>query len=272
MKVYRKLVLSMATQEVLHEDSYEYNEGDIAQCKGGGSSTTTSEPWEGQKPYLSDVYTQAQAQHGQPISYYPGETTAGFTPQQQLAMNLTENRALMGSPLVSGAQGVMYNTLQGSYMNPESNPWLSATYQKGAQDIVNQFQQATMPEIRRQAFGAGAYGGSRQGIAEGLAGQGLATSLQNLATDIYGRNYLTERGYQQQAMTQAPALAEADYADIAKLAAVGEEQQAMEQALIDEAKKRWEFYQQEPWQRLGMYSNLITGNVGGTSMTSGGGK
>jgi hypothetical protein len=93
-----------------------------------------------------------------------------------------------------------------------------------------------------------------------------------MATQIYGQNYQTERERQNAAVMNAPTMAAADYADIGKLAAVGEEKQAMDQANIDAAAKAWEFYQTEPWNRLGMYSNLITGDVGGTTMSTGGGK
>lgn len=268
MKIYRKLVLEMRTGQVLYEDSYDH-EGEIAKCKGGGgTSTTSAEPWSGQQPYLSDVYGQAQAQYEAPMEYYPGQTTAGFQPEQEAAMGLTTQRALMGNPLLPQAQGVMSDTLAGKYMDPSSNPWLAETYNQAAGGLSRQFQEATMPEIRRQAMAAGAYGGERQGVAEGIAGRGLADSMSNLATGIYAPAYQQERGFQQQAMTQAPGLAEADYTDIGKLAAVGEERQAMEQSLIDEALKKWQFSQEEPWQRLGMYSNLITGNAGGTSSSS----
>lgn len=68
-----------------------------------------------------------------------------------------------------------------------------------------------------------------------------------------------------QAATQAPALAEADYTDISKLAGVGEEKQGMQQSLDDAAKQAYQFTQTEPWNRLGMYSNLVSGGQGGTT-------
>jgi hypothetical protein len=69
----------------------------------------------------------------------------------------------------------------------------------------------------------------------------------------------------------APGLAQQE---VGMLATVGAEKQAMEQALFDEARAKWGFEQMEPWQRLGMYSDLVSGDFGGTSYTStsGGGK
>jgi hypothetical protein len=270
MKVYRKVVMSMVTLQVIEEDWYEY-EGEVAQCKGGGSSTTTTSVPEWQQPYLTDIYQRALQQSYKPISYYSGNTVAGFTPEQQVAQGLTTSRALSGSPLLRAAQETTQKTVQGDFLSPETNPWLEKTYEQSARDLTNKFTQATLPNIRSSAMGAGAYGGSRHGVAEGMAYRGLQEELSDLATNIYGGAYESERNRMQNALSLAQPLAEADYADIARLSAVGEEKQAMEQALIDEMIKRYEFEQLEPWQRLGMYSNLVTGDVGGTttSMRSG---
>lgn len=268
MKIYRRLVLSLEG-EVLEEDSYEYS-GPVAECKGG-SSTTTTQPNEFQIPYLKDIYNISQGMSQYPVSYYPGTTTAGFAPAQQYAQQATANRAITGSPLLGTSQAETMKTMQGDYLNPASNPWLAKTYETAARNATQTFGESTMPEIRRMAMGAGAYGGSRQGVAEGVAMGRFGDTLGNIATGIYGPAYQQERGLQTQATQFAPQLAQQDYYDIGRLAAVGEEQQAMQQAQVDEAIKRWEFSQLEPWQRLGMYSNLITGDVGGTtsSMRSG---
>ncbi len=310
MKIYRKVVLDLAGR-IIEEDSFEYS-GPVIECKGGSSTTTTGTPqW--QSPYLQDVYQMSQGLSRQPITAYPGSTVAGFSPQQQAAQFATTNRALQGSPLLGSAQaqnlmtmggGYMQSptiqgdyfktpTISGQYLNPQTNPWLSKTFEMSAKDVTDKYQQGIFPQIKSAAMGTGAYGGSRQGVAEGIASGKFAEELSDLATKIYGPAYEAERqrqeaaygmergfqegaygaerGYQQAAMQFAPTLAEADYADISKMAAVGEEQQSMQQALIDDAIKRWEFSQLEPWQRLGMYSNLITGDVGGitTSMRSG---
>ena len=72
---------------------------------GGGDQTTRTEPWSGQQPYLRDIFGQAQQIYGQgPQQFFPGQTVAPFSPQQQLAMDLTTQQALGGDPLLGGAQ------------------------------------------------------------------------------------------------------------------------------------------------------------------------
>jgi hypothetical protein len=66
----------------------------------------------------------------------------------------------------------------------------------------------------------------------------------------------------------APQLANQDYFDIAKLAEVGAAREGTEQQRIDDARARYEFAQDEPYQRLQRYASLIQGNYGGSSMST----
>ena len=45
MKIYNKLVIDISSGDVLFEDSFEYD-GEISECKGGGSSSTTTVDYE----------------------------------------------------------------------------------------------------------------------------------------------------------------------------------------------------------------------------------
>ena len=49
---------------------------------------------------------------------------------------------------------------------------------------------------------------------------------------------------------------------------VGIPQQQYNQAMMDDARQRYEFAQTAPWQHLAQYANMISGNFGGTN-TSG---
>lgn len=255
-----------------------------------------------QPQQMAQTATMGRAMQGSPLLGAAQKQNLATT--QGAGLNTpTIQGQYFNTPTIQGAY-LNTPTAKGDYLNPNTNPWLAETYGTAARKATQTFGEQTMPEIRRMAMGQGAFGGTRMGVAEGEAMGRFGDTLGDIATGIYGPAYQTERqlqegaigrerglmeqaygqerglqtqGYEaerarQQTATQfAPTLAEADYSDIGKLAAVGEEQQGMNQALIDEAIKRWEFSQLEPWQRLGMYSNLITGNVGSdvTSMRSG---
>ena len=74
-----------------------------------------------------------------------------------------------------GAQG--YNQL----MNPGSNPMIDIY----AQDLGRAFNQEIMPGINRSAMGGNMIGGSRQGVAEGLAAGEMGRNLQNFGGQQY---------------------------------------------------------------------------------------
>ena len=75
----------------------------------------------------------------------------------------------------------------------------------------------------------------------------------DLASQIYGGAYQQERARQLQAAQLAPALAQQDYADIAQLAQVGQQREALSEAQLADAMQRFQFEQQKPYTKLREY-------------------
>ena len=83
------------------------------------------------------------------------------------------------------------------------NPYLSSMHQayindsmRGYGDAIQKLNQETMPGINNDAFAAGQYGGSRQGVAQGLALQQLERNARDLGIEamdsgnqLYGNAY-----------------------------------------------------------------------------------
>lgn len=206
--------------------------------KSPSSQTVTqkSDPWEQAQPYLLDVLGQAKAAYDKPLEYYPFSTWIPHSPQTQAGLqqltdfatgpqgqgisNSTANAAItmfdqaMNSPanpfysnamlggfdqwfqpsqnvnsmvmnMAPGANPVsnfMMPTANGSMLF--SNPMLDATFNKAAEGVQNQ--------VNAQFSGAGRYG---SGAHQGTMTQGL----NDLATQLYGNAFETERGRQMQA-------------------------------------------------------------------------
>ena len=133
--------------------------------------------------------------------------SAQVDPKQQPFLDFTRNlgQALVGQNtslaqnFAGQAGGSLYGFGQQALGQLGSNPFLSALMQQAGGDpaLVNQqigqlqadlgrsFQQEVLPGISRYAAGVGALGGSRQGVAEGIAAQGFADAFSRGATDIY---------------------------------------------------------------------------------------
>ena len=84
------------------------------------------------------------------------------------------------------------------------NPYLSSMNQKGIDqsmqgynDMIQNLNQSVMPQIGSDAFAAGQYGGSRQGIAEGLALQQAERNARDLTqSNVDSGNQLLGNAYQ----------------------------------------------------------------------------
>ena len=69
-----------------------------------GGSTTRTEPWAEQKPYLQQGFTQAAGLYNQGApAFYPGQTLAGFSPAQQMAQQSTMGYATGPRPAAQQA-------------------------------------------------------------------------------------------------------------------------------------------------------------------------
>jgi len=252
---------------------------------GNQTQTTSSEPWGPMQPYLTKALPRIESDVlNRPKEYFPGSTVVPFSNQTEGALNWTEQRAMAGSPLLRNAQGLNNAMLGGQFLpgmpqngamtatgaaggqgalaaqamgppSPEGfgatsgNPWLDATVQR-AQDSVR-------GGLDSQFATSGRYGsGAHQGA--------LANTYGNIATDIYGGAYESERGRQMQAMGMAPGLAMADYSDIGMLANVGAQREDMAQREMQDTVNRFNFQQDEPANRLRDYLALLQGGFGGT--------
>jgi hypothetical protein len=264
---------------------------------GGGGSTTTvqkSDPWSGQQPYLSSVFSGAQNAYNQ-YAGNPASSVAGFTPMQQQAMGTTQavaNGTNAGySPAVNNAAGsYTTNLLNGAYLN--SNPGNSAfsqfangsmmnnPYQTGALNAANDaitraYQTATAPQTASAFEAAGRYGSGAYGNAVSQNQQDLTRQLgnvdasmlnnmyqqnmQNMLAGAQGlsQNYNTAAQQQLQGSYNAPNIVNSVNGATTNLYNMGGNQQALQQSQIN-----------APWQLLNNYSNLIQGQYGGTTSTS----
>lgn len=197
--------------------------------KGGGGSTRTVTQSVGPpayaKPFLKYGMSEAKRLYKDQPSYYPGATTVGFAPETEMALAGTRQRALDGSPLIGATQDVVMQNLMGT------NPLMSAAFQPAVQ------------QVQAQAAKAGRYG---SGYQQGALGAALAPMAYQA---------------QQDAIAQAPAAYEFGFADLAKLAGVGETREAQDRAELQADIDRFNFEQGQPLSSLANYMAAIQGGT-----------
>ena len=196
--------------------------------------------------------TMAAQPTAQPNATYQ---PAPMAPQQGFNVNQASAGALQGA--IGGTQRAMQAPLQvGAY----ANPYTSAVIDRTQQDIERQRQMA-MNQLGAQATAAGAFGGSRQGVAEGV----MAGEYGRMAGDIAAQQ--RQQNYSQ-ALQAAMTDRQARLGAASQLGSLGQQafqtgqtiqqnqlqqgllQQGMQQALIDAAKGQYAGYTASPMQSL----------------------
>ncbi len=266
MRIYTKYVTQYDKElddwvQVPEEcESYEY-EGKLALCGGSGGggqqqappqTTTTiqkADPWDKQQPYLETGFSRAESDVlNTPPEYYPGNTVIPFSWQTEQALERTQNRAIQGSPINDQAKNELVNTLGGNYLYGG----------EGFNAALGAAERRILPKIQSQFE------------LSGRSGSGLAQEAQSRAiADAFAEQYQQERANQMRSLFFAPQIAEQDYNDYARLAAVGAQQESLEQEYLADEIARHDFEQMIPTRNLFDYMNLIQGNYGGTTTSTG---
>lgn len=218
-----------------------------------------------------------------PLRFFPGQTYAGQTDAEAEAI----------AQLQAGASA--YPGLLASLMEPGMAAWQNAiaapqaALQMGLQDVMNNpaLQGAAesvtgqltrnltdniLPGLTQQFMGYGGLGGTRQGVAEGLAvdrtQQAIADSLAGMYGNAWSQGlnaetsrYLAGLNAQQGAFGQMPGLASLGLSEFTQPAGLlqqaGGLERADQQRAIDEAMSRWDFQQYEPFRRAGLGLGLL---------------
>jgi hypothetical protein len=213
-----------------------------------GTSVSTTNPPAYAAPFLAYGANEAQRLYGEGggLNYFPENTVAGFSPEQQMAMNLQTNRALSGSPLQRQGQDLALNTLQGNFLNANTNPY----FQRAVVDPVTDRVQGTFSQAGR------------------LGSAYNQNALTNALSDVYYKNYENERSRQNAMLSNVPALANQDYTDYSNLAKVGQVRQQQAQRDILANMDRFNFLQSAPAQNLNQFLGQVgtaAGNYGSKS-------
>jgi hypothetical protein len=232
MKIYTKLVIDMTTDQILEEESFEYN-GPVAQCGsggGGGSSmpanttniTTVREApgIEERKLGLMDISAALAAQ---PVSI-PTQQIAGLSGLEQQGQTLAGQTGVGSAAIQSGIAG-LGAAQTASALGPSSaqfSQYLNP-YQSFILDEINRQAQMGQQQLSAQAVSAGAFGGGREGIQQ--AEQERARLQQvGLAQE---RAFTGALGAFQQGISQQGQLG-------VNMASLGQAQQAQQQGDINQ--------------------------------------
>jgi hypothetical protein len=187
-------------------------------------------------------------------------------------MNQSSNWATGGAQDMMANQNQQYQQMMSGRVNTGAgSPYadMANTYREQATDQANQL----MGNVRGGQVMSGQAGGSSRGDL--LNNQVITDTTKNLNQNLSG---MYNNAYNQAQATQNNALGQ--YGNMMNMPMnmaqglynqVGLPQQQMNQNLMNDAKKRYDYNSMLPWQNLGAYQGFIGGNMGSTNYSNSGG-
>lgn len=229
---------------------------------GGGdspqSSVTTQEIPAELKP-LATAYTSKAINLGnQSYSPYSGQRYADLNGTQQMGLDAIQRRATEGSATVGNAEQALNANIAGG----QTNPYLDSLVAKAQDSVRSQFTTG--------AVNSGSFGNS--GLQEQFQ-QGLG----DVATDMYGAAYETDKNRQLQSIGMAQDFGNQAYTDASQLLNAGQIQQDQVQQQKDFDYSQFQERENLPYKQLAAMSGVFGSNLGASSSTQstgggGGGK
>lgn len=192
---------------------------------------------------------------------------AGFDPLQTQGQEqvLGANSAQQG--VVSGAANATNRLTSGELLTPDANPALRATIDASTRPIIDDLLTKALPSIRGEAVTTGNYGGTRQGVAEGLATGRAAQAVGDTAAKVATTGYGQGLDALQRGIALAPSTASAQLIPGLATSGVGDVRQALQQALLGEQTGRFNYEQLLPFLAAKDVAGIAQGipNIGATT-------
>jgi hypothetical protein len=206
----------------------------------------------------------------QPMDPAMLQQVAPFNATQQAGLQYLGNSAVPEALLAGQGANELSRTMGGAYLSPDTNPHLDATYGSASRGLVDQYRMATAPSLMAQAQQAGVSGGSAEGQQQAFNQYGLGQNLSDLATQIYGGNYQTERGRQLSALGMVPGAQTALAVPGQQLLGAGTLEQGQAQTELDVSRQNAELQQEYPYHLISYLTNLMGGVTGAGGTTTAG--
>jgi len=226
---------------------------------------------ENQQKFIDDLLTDTRTVATQPVDF-PDIQVAGLTPLQQAAIQ--RGMAGVGSfqPLLQAGSDILgmgVSALMPGASDAFMNPFVDQVIDQNLRDVQRQ------GDLERQRIGgaavtSGAFGGSRQAIAEQELQRNLADTFARQSAGLRAQAFESAQDRAQKAselFTKAgiataglgEAAQAANLRDVQLLSGLGGQEQQQQQAELDALRNTSLQQQFEPYQRLSFMSDIFRG-------------
>lgn len=239
--------------------------------KKDNKTVTQSGPPDWLKPYYTQLANDAFSA-GKQVDRGPYKNDLYADPNALQYDALTRAADVADTAVASGTGNTLIQNASdianGLYLDPASNPYLSATIDAAIRPVEERLFEQTLPAIRDATIGAGAYGGDRHGIAEALAMREFGRDATDLTARIAYENYAKERNNQVNAPILFNDAIEAALAPARLEQKIGDSLQSYQQLGLDEMLALHEYNQNAPFAGMAQVASLLNPGGYGTTTTT----
>lgn len=246
---------------------------------GGSSTGTANTTTQNLTPDQQNLVNLATPDYEQFAASNPtlptgDQAVAPFNANQVAGQNQVLSATGQQAGTVGSAATQNQNITGGSLLDPGSNPYVQNAVKAAAEPIYDNLNQTTLPQIGANAStGAGGisanFGGSRQGIAEGIASRGADEAAGQAGANIENQAYNTGVGATNTAIAQAPATAESLTVPGATTSTVGDVQQTQAQNVLNANNQASQLQQWLPLLKAQLLGQGAAGLPGGSTTSTG---
>lgn len=237
--------------------------------KGGGSKSTTEPTIPNELKPAATALSQIATQVGNtPYQAYTGQGVAGLNTQQQQAIDMIQQRATNGSPVMDQANSTLTGFLQGG----QTNPYLDQMVGNAQRSVVDAYNMTARPAQIAAQVGSGSFGNSGLQQMQAYQDGQLQNQLGQIATTMYGNAYNTDQANKLSALNLAPTYGNQAYTDAGQLLNAGTTAQNNQQDQLDFQYQQFQNQQDYPLKQLQALTGVLGQNMGQKTTTSGGGK
>lgn len=242
--------------------------------KGGDKQKTTSTPAQSaQYGTLLQGADQWLKDGGLDKTYggsYVSDPVADLTADQQAAISGLSSTGQNLQSMYNGLGQSSLSNFLGSY--DPSKTGLSSAIDASNNQLDYNYNTTVAPQIRQGAQETGQFGSTRHGVAEGIAQSNLAQAKTNAASTLA---YQDQQSYNQNQLAALNNLSNIttglNSGNTAQYNA-GALQQSQNQSEIQGQLEKWAYENNVDLNTLAAYQSLISGDMGGTTTSTGGAK
>ena len=232
---------------------------------GGGQqqSSQQSKPLPITDPYISQ-YLSDLGILDNPFSgtQVPQQQVAGLSGLQKLGVGSIPGEAGQAAQLGGQANQTAGSIIGGANLGPGSNPALAGYLNTADQQLINQYQNSTAPNITAGAVAQGGLGGSGANQAQQYGQNGIGQNLATTNADILNNAYNTGIGQQTSVLGMAPGLQSSAFTPSSGEISGGNLTQQQQQNVLNTLYQNQQNQFQQPFTQLNAYGAGTQGIAG----------